>query len=356
MIVDQLSDPSFKVMYKIATTSISPELEKVIRTINVVVDVDSESKGTLTKLASSLFADEHERRFPINSKDNVILSKVYFDYQKSSMEPKLAQIIERKIDTHLDLYGVPESLFIAPESLTKIATEESKAQNTIISETYLLPEHNIGKVCDKSDLEKLGSDFEQNHMNLDMSDRVQFAQNFVKYASEFVDIKYPQAVAKYASLLDTDLANTTYLLKLRAGLSHKKGMDSTPYTKLAGLLDEVVTNNGCFADKSSGLVDVTCKKSLVKLAETIQNLDEVSGLADRKYDNLIPDSFSSVFNKSAESADSLDGTDSTVNEKTPTKAEVIALYGEDVLEEVEDEDGNIDLKKFKEVEKLIKQK
>ena len=337
-VIDQLTDTSFHTLFKIAETMLSPKLEEEVRKISIP------SLG-MDKIASVAFADASNRNFPINSKDNVLLSKIYFDYQKDAMEPKLAQAIDRKLDTYLDLHNIPDSLFEYPEQ----SIEKTASTQTTISSTYLLPEHNIGKVTTSQDLVKLGTDFEQNHTNLAMSDRVTFSHNFIKCAGKLKITSYPRTISKYASMLDTDVANTAYLLRLRAGLCHKVGADSAQYVKLASMLEKVVDNNGGLSEKSLGLI--SNQEEFTKLAELIQELDETSGLADSKYDRKIPDSYSAVFNKEAGG----DESDPKVTEKKNlTKSEIVSLYGQNVLEEIEDEDGKIDYDKLKEVEKLVK--
>lgn len=348
MITDQYTDKSFKLLYKIAEKGFNSNLETELRKMSVC-----NSEKTLTKLGSDKFADQHNRMFPIDTKENVLLSKVYFDYQESTMEPKLAHSIDCKLNTYLDLHSIPEEFFTKPSSMDKTASSEKEVKR---STTYLLPEHNIGAVTCKSDLEKLSSSFEKDHTNLSMADRVKFAQNFIKCTSEFEDVHYSNTLAKYASLLDTDLANTSYLLKLRAGICHVNNKDGSSFTKLATLLDQVTGNNGLSSLKSLGLATDESRKSLTKLAETIQKLDEQAGLDQRKYDSAIPDSFSSVFNLDKLATDAEEKTKGEVKEKEPSKAEVISLYGEDVLEEVEDEDGDIDQDKLKEIEKLVQTK
>lgn len=330
-ITDQLNDKDFKYFYKIAKSISSEALLGEIR--------DMELDYTeFQKVASDQYADPINRKFPVNDRGNTILSKLYFDLQKTAMDQGMAESIENKLDTYLDLYDVPESYF---PTMTKEASSIDASKG---KEHYLLPGHELCKIDSLEGLIKMGEDFSKNSTNLQISDRVEFARNFIKAAQDYNIDEYPYEIAKYASMLDTDLANTTYLLNMRAGMCHRKGdKDSADaYVKLANDLSLVSTE-----DSNS--------EEYTKLAETINTLDEVSGLTAPKYDKKIPDAYASVFNKVAETGTDIKNPDNekASKEKPLTKSEIISQYGEDILEEIEDDEGNIDYDKLNNLKKMI---
>lgn len=80
-------------------------------------------------------------------------------------------------------------------------------------------------------------------------------------------------------------------------------------------------------------------KDLCKLAEAINMADEAYCLRDMRHGKTIPDAWHSVFQvKQAEDG----GEVASAKAEGMSKADIIARYGEGILEEVEDNDGNID--------------
>jgi hypothetical protein len=103
-VVDQYSDPSLRVLYCAMQNIDSAELKTALASIEI--DYDS-----TTKCAEEQFALSRERLFPVNTRENVILSKVYFDQQRSQMSEKTAALAESRLDTYLNLHDVPDTLF-----------------------------------------------------------------------------------------------------------------------------------------------------------------------------------------------------------------------------------------------------
>lgn len=324
-IIDQSKDTDFRVLYTVFPKVASDDLKDFMQSITI--DYDG-----IEKLASDRFADQENNLFPVDSTENTILSKLYFDHQKDQYSEKTASDIERRLDTFLDIYGVPESIFKYDEQ-EKTASDET---------FYLLPEMSMCKVASRDDLESLGKDFSRNYQQLDIQDRVEFSQNFFKAASHFGVSEYPTAVAKYAAQLDTDLTNTKYLLQARALLAERTGQEGREYTKLAESLDEITSEPEV--------------EELRKLAETIYTLDQSKGFDTPKYDKCIPCAYGSVFNKEASGeSESTDNEDEFVGGKDVSKmdkATIIGTFGSGVLEEVEKEDGEIDYERLKEISKL----
>lgn len=315
-VVDQYSDPSLRVLYCAMQNIDSAELKTALASIEI--DYDS-----TTKCAEEQFALSRERLFPVNTRENVILSKVYFDQQRSQMSEKTAALAESRLDTYLNLHDVPDTLF-KYKPLAKAAAD--------LEPVYLLPKYQLCKVASEADMTEAESLFTREHLNLPLPDRVEFAQTYVKLAKDYGVHRFSPTISKYAALLDTDFANTRYLLEARAAAASRSGRSGEGYLKLASALKGEITAS---------------KEELSNLAGVIHALDEETGLSNSKYDRKIPCAFSSVFNKEAEVA----GIDDEDEEELAalSKAEIIARYGNGIMEEVEDEEGNIDIPRLRDL-------
>jgi hypothetical protein len=315
LIIDHRHDPSQKLLYvateKLADKSFAKDAREMI---NIVSD-------QVKTAESVVYADSENSLFPVSSLEDVILSKLYFDAQREKLAEHQEVSLSEKIATYLELFSVPESLFEY--------VQEKEAQDTgAIAPRYLLPSLKLCKVASVNDLEKAASLFTKEAGKLEVSQRVEFASNFIKAATDLGSQEYPRSIAKYAGILDTDMENLQAMLEYRAAAASWKNMDGSSYLKLAfdlKRIDQPPTQNEC-----------------VKLAETIHKLDEHLGFTDPEYDNKLPCAYSVVFNK--EAVDTA-GSD----EPVPTKAEIVAKYGDGILEAVEDEEGNIDMDKLKQL-------
>ena len=277
-----------------------------------------ERQNDLTKVASTSFALETPRLFPLHTPEDAVLSKVYFDHQHTKMAEQEKRSAKEKIDIYLNLYSVPEDMFNTVEE--KLASEQEPV--------FLLPSLESCSVHNKEELTKAGEVFTKEASKLSLPHRVEFAQEFCKVASEWDYVPYPSTIAKYAGVLDTDMANLSYMLEIRAAAASREGKDGDMYTKLAHSVLDV--------DEKPD------KTELTKLAKLIHKMDEHHGFDAPVYDRKFPDAFSIVFNKEAKTEEVTD---------VPDKSEIVARYGVDALDAVEDEDGNIDENKLKNLER-----
>ena len=310
-VVDHRSDKNQKVLYQATEKLCDKEFSETVRKMAGIVQT---SEKTASK---RIFADTYSDMFPVDSMEDTVLSKIYFDHQREKLAEHLEASISSRLDTYLNLYNIPENLF--SYSKAKVAAD------TQVEPCYLLPSMKLCKVATASDLEKAATLFEREYKKLNVNQRVEFATNFIKTASEYEIDKYPYSIAKYAGLLDTDFASLQAMLEYRAAAASLKNMDGDRYIKLAFDLRNV--------DPQASA------EERVKLAETIQKMDEANGFTDPKYDHRMPCAYSIVFNKEAMVV-------SDEQDTPPTKAELVATYGEGILDAVEDADGNIDMKKL----------
>ena len=328
MFYDQQTDTDFTVLHSILQKVANDTLVTTLKGISI--DYDG-----FTKVASNMFAWESHRMFPVDTAENTILSKLYFDEQAPLLTEKTAtEHIARRLDTFLELYGVPDVLF-SYKPVEKVAS-------TSPVKYALLPEHGVS-VSNAAELVKIGSLFSRDKARLAIPDRVEFSRNFIKAAKDLGVTDYPTDVAKYAAQLDTDLANTRYLLQMRSTLAQRMGNPGTEYTKLAEQLDTLSM------EASNDVLE--------KLAETIYLLDKKNGFDHTRYDRHIPCAYASVFNKQAEDTSNVTLSDEErelSDLKSMSKADIIGKYGEGALDTVEEKDGEIDYDALAEIVRKVK--
>lgn len=317
-IVDQYSDKGQYILSRILGKEDSGGILKI-----------ASSLGDVSSLPSDKFAWSDFRKFPVDSVDNTILSKIYYDNQKENIPMQSRVKIASKLDTYLDLYNVPDEIFSSKEDTNDIVKEAQEA-------TYLLPKYNLCKVASSQDLDKANKVFESEYKKLEINDRVDFACNFMKCADtmKFKGVPSKQII-KYSSMLDSDFKEVKNMLKYRVAAANRIGQEGSEYTKLAEALSEVT-------EQSS-------KEELTKLAEVILEIDSKYGFTNPKYDNMMPCAYGVVFNKTA--MDSGVSNSDNTSPSDPSKADIVGQYGYGILEEVENDDGSVNMQKLSKIKK-----
>lgn len=318
-IVDQQSDKSLEFLLKHITKVASEDLRDYLETIEL--DYDEYTK--LASDSSTAFGWPDARVFPLHNAGDTVLSKFYFDMQKEQMPAKIAQEIGDKIESFLELYEIPESLFEYKKGMTKKAATPK----------FLLPTEKLFKYNSKEDLVKCAEVFVSEHDKLLLNQRVKFSENFIKAASEYGVDNYPDIIAIYSATLDSDFSKSAEYIELRA-YAAKDSNVKKQYKEIAELVKNAEADN---------------KEELRKLAELLHALDTEAGMEEVIYKNKLPDAYKTVFNKQAE--DILENEDAESFENM-SKADIVGKFGEGILEEVENEDGTIDYDKLKELAKL----
>jgi len=322
-ITDQNSDVSFKKIAEIYITSGNAELEEALSSVTV-------TREPLEKIASSLFADSDNRKFPVTDRDNVLLSSVYFNSQRDSFSSEYIQKVGSTLETFRNLYNIPEK--VVTISISKTASENA---NPMVE---ILPSLGIVTRATPTDMKLAETIFDRDYKNLNVTERVEFAKNFVKIATDYGIPVTSKTVAKYASQLDTDFVSTTMFIEARGHAAARKGSDPGEFFKLASMLAE-------YDEKEKD-------QYREKIAEILQSLDEQHGFDSPKYDNSFPDAYATVFNKEAE----MDNTEESSDDKLKkmTKSDIVGKYGDGVLEEVEGDDGEIDYEALAKIIRLSK--
>lgn len=315
-IQDQQTDISGRLLYQYAGDIEDAEFASHVRKM-------AGAKSEMQKIASDQFAFPEQRKFPVNTIENTIMSKVYFDAQSDKFPSKTADDISSRLDTFLNIFEVPEGVFEKKKMV--------KSAGTGPEPRYLVPSIKLCKVASARDLVSAGDLFDREHDHLRVAQRVEFAQNFINASSDFGHEKCPPAVAKYACMMDTDLTSTSHMLRLRAAAAKRIGKDGGEYVKMAEQI-EMVT-------------EAPSNDDLRKLAECIQGYDEKNGLDGKAFRNRIPCPYSVVFNKQAVDEDP--GSD--IDLETMSKGDIVARLGKESLDALEDDEGNIDREKLKEM-------
>lgn len=270
--------------------------------------------------SANKFAFPEKCMFPVDSLEETILSKVYFEGQRTKLAEDLASTIEKRLDTYIDLYDVPDAFSFLPEKT---------ASTTDFKPRHLLPSAGLYKVATIKALTSAGKHFESNLSDYSLPERVEFSKEYSKIATTIRSQRLPKTVQTYCGVMETDFDNVKALLGIRKVAARRAGKTGVEYDKLASAI--------------SG-VEQADKNELEKLAQTIHAIDSVYGFTSEKYDKKIPDAYASVFNK--EATERVGGEEPEVETKQMTKEDIIAQYGEDAIEALENEDGDIDYDKL----------
>lgn len=266
------------------------------------------------------FAFPEMAMFPVDSAEETILSKVYFEGQRTKLAEDLATAIDTRLNTYIDLYDIPDAFALMQEKTASTADFKPR---------HLLPSAGLYKVATVTDLVNAGTHFEKNLPAYSLPERVEFSKEYSKVATTIRSQRLPKAVQTYCGVMETDMDNVKALLGIRKVAACRAGKSGVEYDKLSSAISQVKQ-----ADKDE----------LEKLAQTIHAIDSVYGFTAEKYDKKIPDAYASVFNKEATERDG--GEDPETSTKQMTKEDIIAQYGEDAVEALENEDGDIDYKKL----------
>ena len=304
---DQYTDRSGAALVKISSRLKNSGLAKLA--IDTLFKIPRE--GKMQKTAS----------FPTDSASDTFLSRLYFEGQREKIAADKAAEINANLEKYEALYGITNKVVFA--DLTK------QAEDSSASVVELLP---MCKIASAEELIQSGKDFSEQYENLSSKDRRTFAANFVKAASEhFPDVEIPEQVRLYVEDGVEGRSDIADSILLRKVAMERQGKDSVGYDTLYFDLSEMDTASLPVSD-------------LHKLAVYIDNADNLVGLRETKHGKTIPDAWHTVFQiKKAEVTPASTKPDAD----SMTKADIIARYGEGILDEVENDDGSIDKERLK---------
>ena len=254
-ILDQYhGDPTFVHLY--AAIRDTPELQSLLKSASFTTE-------SVELLPSTAFAWEAERRFPVHTKQDTAASIVY----RNKIASYVPIEVDRKLAIAAQIYGLS-----APDFTT--------VKQAAAEVTYALPEHKRLPL-DTAEQVKLAEDVLcRDHKKLTVETRADAFSRLVKAAAQH-DVEVRPFTYKMAGL--TTCNNQT----LKDWLDARSEAATDPLYKTA------------FAKLSSGLqragTELSNRNDLVKLASTIQQLDEGAGLT-KYYDRKLPDPLQTVFN------------------------------------------------------------
>lgn len=253
--VDQSSDPVMAhLMRRVADR---PKLASAA----MDVDVDREA---LAALPDSAFAWPEKRAYPIHDAGHTLLSRIYREG-----EPNVPPYVDIALKQASEVYGVDESAFDRP----KVAAAEDS------EDVFLLPQHRRLRVVDATHVKVAEEKLLTEGKNLSVVSRALAASRLVEKAAYF-NVDVTSTTLKMAGMTATDTRELATWLEARAEASPIEYKES--FQKLAAAVHGLPNT---LADRDTQ----------VRLAETIQSLDEMAGLS-RHYGRRLPDPLHTVFN------------------------------------------------------------
>ena len=330
---DQGSDKSEKAIYQFINTLEDTETSTFLQ--NISGDADR----NLFKIASSDFAIPELRKFPMDSATNSALSLAYLQSQESlltdDMFEKTATILTDRIS--LQDSSLLEDLSFATKPIMK-----KQASNY----GYLLPNKHFFKIASSTDISEATILFQKESASLNLADKIEYCSNLIKTSEELGALVTDDTINAYAGCADCDIAEVKVGLSLREGLSIRKGTDGSSFSKLGSSLNS--------------LEEEPSHSELLDLVTVISSMDKTAGFSERDY-KKIPDPMLTVFNKSAENTEPKSQENQKLTDKDKenedlkqmTKAEIIGRFGENILPEIEEPDGKINIDMLKHVKKIF---
>jgi hypothetical protein len=254
-VVDQSTDPTMAALMR--------RLEDRPKLAAAVMDVDVDP-AALTGLPDDAFAWPEKRAYPIHDAGHALISRVY----REGVEGVPAYV-DRALKEACEVYGVDEDLLARP----KIAAAPPPADD------YLLPSIRRLLVKDASQVKTAEERLRTEGKRLTLEHRAQASARLVQKAA-FFGVGLRPDTHKMAGLTITNTRELADWLEARceaAPVAHKEG-----FQKLA--------------NEVRGMpAELRDRRTQVKLAEAIQELDSLAGL-EHHYDRRLPNPMMTVFN------------------------------------------------------------
>jgi hypothetical protein len=309
---DQYSDASRAVLVKLAGRAASA------KTVDRLLE---KTVGEWPPLKKEAFALPEKRMFPVDTKENTELSLLYFDGQRGQIAAALGEektaSLEGVLEKYRALHGAKRHKLASPQ----VKEAEDAREPVELLEGV--------EVASTDDARRAAADFEAGHAKLAVKDRVKFARRFRKLAREWKLPEVPASVNIYAGRYPRSGEEIRTSLLMRKAAALRQGKDGAEFEKLA----EALTNR---------VLHDAPRRDMRALAEIIQALDLRYDFDAEKWDSRLPDAYKTVFmGKRAEMAQPARQTPSGMS-----KADIIAKLGHGALDEVENDDGTIDVPKL----------
>lgn len=270
-LIDQSNDPAFGTLYR--QIERMPALEGFVKHASV-------DHAELAALPDTAFAWPDARKFPIHTPEHAALSYAYCKAASEQLPPEVYDAVK----SALDVYDIPDHVF-----------DEQKIAAAPVDDSsdYVLPDLHVGRVKSAAEYRRVQTQILEDIAKLDAEHRATAGVNLVKKAEEF-NVRPHIEAQKLAGRVVSNTAVVRDWLEARASVA--PAQYKTAYERLA-------------AGMATQAPEVRDRRSLMKLASTIAELDERAGL-ERHYDRRLPDPIRTVFNteKVAEETVDLCGT------------------------------------------------
>lgn len=256
---DQYNDPSFTFLYHILNEN--PDAREFVKSASL----RSEDEVALPDTA---FAWPSQRRFPIDTAENTVLSSLY---------RKKCAAIPADVDAALEkaqgIYGVKELLQRCKEAAAPPPVTDT-------DEDYLLPEHHRLRVKTAEHVKAAEELLLRNYSRLNIADRAVAFTNLVKKARDF-GVTLQPTTQRMAGMTVCTTKVAQDWIEARVAAT-KDPLFQTAYEKLAS----------AFQGRGEFIQD---RDELVAAADALARLDKQAGI-DKHYDKRLPDPIRTVFN------------------------------------------------------------
>lgn len=303
-VVDQTSDPVLA--HLVRRVADRPKLAAAA--MNIDVDRDE-----LAALPDSAFAWSEKRAFPVHSAEHTLLSRIYRENT-----PGVPAYVDQALKEASAVFELDEDVFARP----KVAAAEEPEG------AFLLPQHRRLRVTDASHVKTAEEKLRTEGGNLSVVNRALAASRLVEKAA-FFGVSIRPEIQKMAGMTVTDTHELADWLGARCEAAPVEFKDS--YQKLANAVRGLAP-------------ELRDRDTQIKLAETIQELDELAGLT-RHYGRKLPDPLFTVFNtqKVAGNGVNLAGRFVPIERVAAYDATFYSdVLGPDIVREASDASGRMD--------------
>ena len=310
---DQHHDPAYALLYHALRER--PAVAEFVKH----AELDPSEADTLP---DSAFAWPEQRRFPINTAENTVLSWAY--REKCAAVPVE---VDAALQKAVDIYGVSHIV-----AATKIAS--TPPLDSV--DDYLLQTHGKLRVKTAADVKVAEKILLEQYPRLSIEDRAEGFTNLVKKARAF-NVSLEPVTHRMAGMTVCTTKTAMDWIEARAA-AVKEPLFQGAYEKLATAL------------KNRG-EEVHDRDELLALIDTLAKLDKQAGL-DKFYDKKLPDPIRTVFNseKLAEEMVDLGGRSVALSKLAQMPASFWGdVVGNDMAREFTDKTGTVDSLKLGEV-------
>lgn len=309
---DQFHDPAYATLYHLLQEN--PQAADFVKHAEL-------SEEQVGNLPSSAFAWPDKRLFPINTAENAVLSHLY--REKCAAVPVE---VDEALNKALEIYGVKPLI---------VRTKVASAPTPISDDEYLLPSVHRLRVKTAEDVKVAEKLLLEQYPRLSITDRAEGFINLVKKARDFGVNLEPETHRMAGMTVCTTKIAMDFIEARRCAT--KEPLFQRAYEKLASAFQRN---------------EIHDRDELVQACDTLAKLDKMAGL-EKHYDKDLPDPIRTIFNTTEKIAD--DNIDCAGRPISLSKLATLPssfwgdVMGPDMLKEVTDRQGNVDVTKLGQV-------